>query len=84
MLKNMFNEPKDLAHFQNGRHVKQDQFIQDDYLQVSGYNRTFWSNPDKSYSCHIWNESDRITVGSWDGETLQDFVNRTESILLRR
>ena len=41
MLKNMFNEPKDLAHFQNGRHVKQDQFIQDDYLQVSGYNRTF-------------------------------------------
>ena len=60
--------------------------IQGDELEVNGVRRSFWSNPNGTHSCHMWNVDkgkviDQLTVDSFDGEDLQEFQLRTQEIL---
>ena len=69
------------------RHIVKGQIIQGDEYVVDGIRRAFWSNPDGSHSCHLFRlvrgeVIDRITVDSWEGEGLNEFALRTESIIL--
>jgi len=77
------------------RHIVKGQIVQGDKFEVEiedgiflrGIRRAFWSNPDSTHSCHMWRmlkgvSVDRITVDSWEGETLNEFAQRTETILL--
>jgi len=69
------------------RHIVKGQIIQGDEYEVDGIRRAFWSNPDGSHSCHLFRlvrgeVIDRITVDSWEGEGLNEFALRTESIIL--
>jgi hypothetical protein len=73
--------------YRGSRHIIKDQIIQGDDYVVDGVRRSFWSNPDKSHSCHLFKMVrgeiiDRITVDSFEGETLNEFIQRTETILL--
>jgi hypothetical protein len=69
------------------RHIVKGQIIQGDEYVVDGIRRAFWSNPDGSHSCHLFRlvrgeVIDRVTVDSWEGEGLNEFALRTESIIL--
>ena len=69
------------------RHIVKGQIIQGDKDEVDGIRRAFWSNPDGSHSCHLFRLTkgeviDRVTVDSWEGEDLNQFGLRTESIIL--
>jgi len=69
------------------RHIVKGQIVQGDKYEVDGIRRAFWSNPDSTHSCHLFkmvkgNIIDRITVDSFEGETLNAFAQRTETILL--
>ena len=73
--------------YRGSRHIIKDQIIQGDEYEVDGIRRAFWSNPDGSHSCHLFRlvkgeVIDRVTVDSWDGEDLNQFALRTESIIL--
>jgi hypothetical protein len=73
--------------FRGNRHIVKGQIIQGDEYEVDGIRRAFWSNPDGSHSCHLFRlvkgeVIDRITVDSWEGEGLNEFALRTESIIL--
>ena len=68
------------------RHIVKDQMIQGDELEVNGVRRSFWSNPNGTHSCHMWNVSqgkviDQVTVDSLEDEDLQAFQLRTQDIL---
>jgi len=69
------------------RHIVKGQIVQGDEYEVEGIRRAFWSNPDGSHSCHLFRMArgvvaDRVTVDSWEGESLNEFAQRTESIIL--
>ena len=73
--------------FRGSRHIVKGQIIQGDDFEVDGIRRAFWSNPDKTHSCHLFRLKggsviDRVTVDSFEGETLNEFIARTETILL--
>ena len=40
--------------YRGNRHIIKDQIIQGDDYEVDGVRRSFWSNPDKSHSCHLF------------------------------
>ena len=68
-------------------HIVKGQIVQGDEYEVDGIRRAFWSNPDGSHSCHLFRMArgvvaDRVTVDSWEGESLNEFAQRTESIIL--
>jgi hypothetical protein len=63
------------------------QIVQGDNYQVEDVRRAFWSNPDGTHSAHLFRLKrgevvDRVTVDSWEGESLNQFALRTESIIL--
>jgi hypothetical protein len=69
------------------RHIVKGQIVQGDNYQVEDVRRAFWSNPDGTHSAHLFRLKrgevvDRVTVDSWEGESLNQFALRTESIIL--
>jgi hypothetical protein len=65
------------------RHIVKGQIVQGDNYQVEA----FWSNPNGTHSAHLFRLKrgevvDRVTVDSWEGESLNQFALRTESIIL--
>ena len=69
------------------RHIVKGQIVQGDNSQVEEVRRAFWSNPDGTHSAHLFRLKrgevvDRVTVDSWEGESLNQFALRTESIIL--
>jgi hypothetical protein len=69
------------------RHIVKGQIVQGDSYQVEDVRRAFWSNPDGTHSAHLFRLKkgevvDRVTVDSWEGESLNQFALRTESIIL--
>lgn len=85
---NKLNDNFDASRVSRGnRHIVKGQIVQGDKYEVDGIRRAFWSNPDSTHSCHLFkmvkgNIIDRITVDSFEGETLNEFAQRTETILL--
>jgi hypothetical protein len=70
------------------RHIVKGQIVQGDNYQVEDVRRAFWSNPDGTHSAHLFRLKrgevvDRVTVDSWEGESLNQFALRTESIISR-
>jgi len=68
------------------RHIVKGQIVQGDKFEVEGIRRAFWSNPDGTHSAHLFRLErnvvvDRVTVDSWEGETLDEFAQRTETII---
>jgi len=57
------------------RHIIKDQMIQGEEYGVYGFNRTFYKNPDNSFTTHIWNDKDSITVISAQDQTLQEVID---------
>jgi len=85
-LNQLFEPSRRVGSDKKYRHIVKDQIIQGDELEVNGVRRSFWSNPNGTHSCHMWNVSqgkviDQITVDSFDGEDLQEFQLRTQDIL---
>ena len=74
ILKTGFRQPPAV----NGRHIVSDQIRQGEEFKVLNFNRAFWSNRDNTFTCHIWNAEERVSVASNPSETLQSFVDRTE------
>jgi hypothetical protein len=69
------------------RHIVKGQIVQGDKFEVEGIRRAFWSNPDGTHSAHLFRLKrgeviDRVTVDSWEDESLNEFSLRTESIIL--
>jgi hypothetical protein len=85
---NKLNDNFEASRVSRGnRHIVKGQIVQGDKYEVDGIRRAFWSNPDSTHSCHLFkmvkgNIIDRITVDSFEGETLNEFAQRTETILL--
>ena len=85
---NKLNDNFEASRVSRGnRHIVKGQIVQGDKYEVDGIRRAFWSNPDSSHSCHLFKMVkgdiiDRITVDSFEGETLNEFAQRTETILL--
>ena len=85
---NRLNDNFETSRVSRGnRHIVKGQIVQGDKYEVDGIRRAFWSNPDSTHSCHMWRmlkgvSVDRITVDSFEGETLNEFAQRTETILL--
>jgi|TARA_R110002124_G_scaffold118508_3_gene275944 hypothetical protein len=68
------------------RHIVKGQIVQGDKFEVEGIRRAFWSNPDGTHSAHLFRLErnlvvDRVTVDSWEGESLDEFAQRTETII---
>ena len=57
------------------RHIIKDQMIQGEEYGVYGFNRCFYKNPDNSFTTHIWNDKDSITVLSAQDQTLQEVID---------
>lgn len=57
------------------RHIIKDQMIQGEEYGVYGFNRCFYKNPDNSFTTHIWNDKDSITVLSDQDQDLQEVVD---------
>tara|TARA_R110000851_G_scaffold196456_1_gene347446 strand:- start:676 stop:945 length:270 start_codon:yes stop_codon:yes gene_type:complete len=85
---NKLNDNFEASRVSRGnRHIVKGQIVQGDKYEVDGIRRAFWSNPDSTHSCHLFKMVkgdiiDRITVDSFEGETLNEFAQRTETILL--
>ena len=85
-LNQLFEPSRRAGSNKKSRHIVKGQMIQGDELEVNGVRRSFWSNPNGTHSCHMWNVSqgkviDQVTVDSLDGEDLQAFQLRTQDIL---
>ena len=85
-LNQLFEPSNQVGSDKKYRHIVKDQIIQGDELEVNGVRRSFWSNPNGTHSCHMWNVSqgkviDQVTVDSLEGEDLQAFQLRTQDIL---
>ena len=77
-LNSLFNrQANSFAPKQGYRHIIKEQMIQGDQYEVKGFRRTFYQNPNKTYSCYIWNDQDSICIQSDVNESLQSFVDRT-------
>jgi len=76
------------------RHIVKGQIVQGDKFEVEiedgiflrSIRRAFWSNPDGTHSAHLFRLErnvvvDRVTVDSWEGESLDEFAQRTETII---
>ena len=68
------------------RQIVKGQIVQGDKFEVEGIRRAFWSNPDGTHSAHLFRLErnlvvDRVTVDSWEGESLDEFAQRTETII---
>ena len=85
---NRLNDNFETSRVSRGnRHIVKGQIVQGDKFEVEGIRRAFWSNPDGTHSAHLFRLKrgevvDRVTVDSWEGESLNQFALRTESIIL--
>ena len=85
-LNKLFEPSRQVGSDKKYRHIVKDQMIQGDELEVNGVRRSFWSNPNGTHSCHMWNVDkgkviEQLTVDSFGGEDLQAFQLRTQDIL---
>ena len=85
-LNQLFEPSNQVGSDKKYRHIVKDQIIQGDEMEVNGVRRSFWSNPNGTHSCHMWNVDkgkviEQLTVDSFDGEDLQAFQLRTQDIL---